>query len=234
METQASAVKDLLAAQMIIGKVAKNCENPFHKSRYADYEAVLDAVKKPLNDHGFVLVHRGVVIEGKDYLQTALVHSSGVEFTSQFPVVVDGNPQHMGSAITYIKRYNLASLTGLASEDDDDGNSAAKVAPTASKPTQNVTKTAEIAPGILMAVFMPSGIKKTKTKQGKDMAFIKDGEVSYTAFEQKDWEIAESALAKGLQIKVAYTDDGKYKTVKSVALKLEPIQEIIEEEPPFQ
>ncbi len=228
---QTTAVSALLEAQKSIGKVAKNCENPFHKSKYADYEAVLDAVKKPLNDNGFVLVHRGVVIEGRDYLQTALVHSSGAEFTSQFPVVVDGNPQHMGSAITYIKRYNLASLTGLATEEDDDGNAAATVGkPPAPKPTPGAQKTAEIAPGILVSVFMPSTIKKTKTKNGKDMAFIKDGDISYTAFEQKDWELAERALAEGKQIKVAFTDDGKYKTVKSVALRIE---EILEEEPPF-
>lgn len=234
---QALAVKALLAAQQAIGKVAKNCENPFHKSRYADYEAVLDAVKKPLNDNGFVIVHRGLVLEGKDYLQTALVHTAGGEFVSQFPVVVDGNPQHTGSAITYIKRYNLASLTGLATEEDDDGNAAAKVdakpaAKAPASPPQTATKPVSLGGNLLVHVFMPSAVKKLKTKANKDMAFIKDGETSFTAFNAQEWETAEKALAEGKQIKLTYTDDGKYKTVKSVALaKPDALQEILETEP---
>lgn len=230
---QATAVDALLSAQKIIGKVAKNCENPFHKSKYADYEAVLDAVKKPLNDHGFVLIHRGVVIEGKDYLQTALVHSSGAEFTSQFPVVVDGNPQHMGSAITYIKRYNLASLTGLATEEDDDGNAAAKVQSKPVSTPSSPTKTAEIAPGIILAVFMPSKVESKKSKDGtKSFYVIHNGNEQYSTLKKEEADLAQKALSQGKEIKLSYAVNGNYKNIKSITLTPDPIGAILEQEPP--
>lgn len=237
MDTQASAVKDLLAAQMVIGKVTKNCENPFHKSRYADYEAVLDAVKKPLNDNGFLIVHRGVIIEGKDYLQTALIHSSGAEFTSQFPVVVDGNPQHMGSAITYIKRYNLASLTGLATEEDDDGNAAAKVNSKVEthKPLPIASKTAEIAPGLTLTVFMPSKVESRKSKDGtKSFYVIHNGDEQYSTLKKEEAELAQKALNQGMEVKLTYAVNGQYKNVKSLSLKLDPMEAILEPPVDFQ
>ena len=114
----------LLEAQKQIGKVAKNKVNPHFKSAYADYEAVLDAVKGPLNENGFVIVHRGVTHDGRDYLRTELKHISGLDVESELPLVLNGNPQHGGSLITYLKRYNLSALTGLSSGEDDDANAA--------------------------------------------------------------------------------------------------------------
>jgi ERF superfamily len=36
----------------------------------------------------------------------------------------DSSPQGQGSAITYLRRYALSAVLGIATEDDDDGNAA--------------------------------------------------------------------------------------------------------------
>lgn len=228
----------LLEAQKTIGKVVKNKENPFFNgAKYADYEAVLDVVKKPLNDNGFVIVHAGVSENGKEYLKTTLLHTSGGLFTSQFPVLIDGNAQHMGSSISYCKRYNLASLTGISSEEDDDGNGAAKAttsaqpaktSPNTQKPPSLPSNTASLGGGLHVAVFMPSAVVIKQTKAGNSYGIIKDGETGFAAFEKKDYELAQQALSVGKAIKMAYSDDGKYKTVKSVMFAaVDPVDAVI-------
>jgi hypothetical protein len=56
-------------------------------------------------------------------LATTLAHSSGEWIAARWPVcrVSDlGNPQLMGAALTYARRYGLFALAGLAGEDDLD------------------------------------------------------------------------------------------------------------------
>lgn len=139
--TTTKAIDALLEAQKKFGKAAKNRENPFHKSKYADYDSVLDAVQAPLNENGFVIQHMGISHDGKDYLRTELRHISGEVFISEFPLMLDSNPQKSGSLITYLKRYNLSALTGISTEDDDDGNAAAHGAP-----GRSAARTAKPAP----------------------------------------------------------------------------------------
>lgn len=95
--------------------------------RYTTLDAVVEAVRKPLTDNGlwFIqpLVNNG---DGKYALITMLIHSSGQRLVSTTPLLVSepGN-QAFGSALTYMRRYALAAMLGIASEEDDDGNAAA-------------------------------------------------------------------------------------------------------------
>jgi hypothetical protein len=83
-----------------------------------------------------------------DGLTTMLMHSSGewLAATSRM-TPKDQTPQGQGSAITYLRRYALSSVLGLATEDDDDGNAASK-APVAAKraPTRPATSPAFVSP----------------------------------------------------------------------------------------
>ncbi len=115
-----------LEAQKSMGDVLKKKVNPAFKSKYAELSDVLDAVQEPLNENGFSILQPvssepgGAVVR----VTTMLMHKSGQWVRSTLslrPVKTD--PQAVGSAITYGRRYGLTAMTGVAPEDDD-GNQA--------------------------------------------------------------------------------------------------------------
>lgn len=60
---------------------------------------------------------RGLVLRGH------LIHSSGEERVGTLPLTGD-TPQQLGSSITYMRRYLLGCMTGIVTDDDDDGHEA--------------------------------------------------------------------------------------------------------------
>jgi hypothetical protein len=122
--------KALAAAQGEMNHAAINRDNPYFKSRYADLRAVLDAVRPVLSKHGIAVVQNAVCEPEQVGVTTYLIHASGefIASTLMFkPTKMD--PQGAGSAITYAKRYALAAMCGIASDEDDDGNAASQPQP---------------------------------------------------------------------------------------------------------
>ena len=118
----------LLAAMKVCGPVKKNASNPAFRTKYADLQSVLDTIEGPLWDHGLLIVQRFGYDTEQAVLFTEVIHAeSGERITSMIPVVSKDphDPQKMGGAITYYRRYSLLALLGLAPEDDD-GNAASK------------------------------------------------------------------------------------------------------------
>lgn len=107
---------------------------------YADLATLLDIAKPALSKYGIAIVQAPSVetinlppardgepakIIGRVTLETRLSHDSGEWLESSLTVMAeDVAPQKIGSAITYARRYALSCMIGVASEDDDDGNSA--------------------------------------------------------------------------------------------------------------
>lgn len=120
----------LLSAQKQITFAAKDATNPHFKSKYADLESVIDAVKKPLNENGIMFIQSFSPSEtGKLNLTTRLIHESGEWIEDELTMPLQKNDaQGYGSAATYSRRYALAAITGLY-QADDDGNEASKPAP---------------------------------------------------------------------------------------------------------
>jgi hypothetical protein len=116
-------VKDLAAAQAEMSNALLNKVNPHFRSKYADFAAVREATLPILNRHGFALIQTPTVIEGRLYLQTELAHQGGDSRIGIYPIA-EGTPQQQGSALTYARRYSWSAITGIASEEDDDGNAA--------------------------------------------------------------------------------------------------------------
>ena len=87
-----------------------------------------------MSELGLVLVQPLVVIDGKQLLRTEITDSEdGAMLVSSNMILPDiADPQKLGSAITYFRRYSLQSLLSLEAEDDD-GN-ATQHAPQAPKP----------------------------------------------------------------------------------------------------
>lgn len=111
-------------AQAEMSGAKKGANNPFFKSKYADMNSVVDAVRIPFCNNGLSYSQFPIMQDNKVGVETILMHESG-EWMSDILVLpmVKQDPQAAGSAITYAKRYALQSIAGIPSEDDD-GNSA--------------------------------------------------------------------------------------------------------------
>lgn len=94
----------------------------FYTYNYADLGDVLKTVGNTLKDNGLAVTQLPATIDGKHALATRLLHSSGewIEETMLIPIT-SSDPQSLGSAITYARRYALCSVLGIAAEEDDDG-----------------------------------------------------------------------------------------------------------------
>lgn len=115
----------LVKAQATMGNAIKDAKNPFFKSRYADLNAVREAVLPVMNANGISVLQPTVHIEGKSFVETILLHESG-EFISSLTEIIVGkanDAQQQGSGISYARRYGLQSLANIGA-DDDDGESA--------------------------------------------------------------------------------------------------------------
>ncbi len=95
------------------------------KYKYADLGTVLDAVLPALHANGFALT-QGVDTSAYDKppvvtVDTTLHHVSGESINSSYPVLVAdmNDPQKVGGAVSYGRRYSLMALLALATDDDD-------------------------------------------------------------------------------------------------------------------
>lgn len=110
----------LAKAQGKIQPASKDKSNPFFKSKYADLSSVWDACRDALSENGLSLVQFPQTRSDGLYLISILGHSSGQWMKSEVQIpLIKNDPQSIGSAITYFRRYSLSALVGVAPEDDD-------------------------------------------------------------------------------------------------------------------
>ena len=124
-------VKALVKVQAEIKNPKKEANNPFFKSKYSTLDSVIETYKELCSKNDLVVMENPVskVTEsGKSLIgvEILLMHSSGqfINFDPYLLSPVKNDPQGVGSSITYARRYTLSSVFNIASEDDDDGNSA--------------------------------------------------------------------------------------------------------------
>lgn len=116
------------ARRAMTSKAKKNTNNAHLKSRYANLESFLDAIRPPLEANDLMIqqswqegTERNII-----YLKTEVIHISGqmLYVTSPFPMFKQ-DAHGVGSAITYARRYAIAGIFGIA-QADDDGNATRK------------------------------------------------------------------------------------------------------------
>ena len=106
----------LSKAQSQITGALKDSKNSFFNSKYADLESVWEACRKPLADNELSVSQ---VFSGES-LTTILMHSSGEWISGDCPLFMKSkDPQQLGSASTYARRYGLAAIVGVIQVDDD-------------------------------------------------------------------------------------------------------------------
>ena len=115
--------KYLLNVQRTVQPVTKDAENPFTKSWYASLNSVMDACRDALIENGIWLCQYPVPVEQPNSLGlvTKLTHAESGQWQSSLAVVPlpKADPQGMGSAMTYCRRYALTAMLGMVTEDDD-------------------------------------------------------------------------------------------------------------------
>lgn len=110
----------LVKAQNQFKPVAKDSENPFFKSSYADLSSILNSVMPVLTANGLAVSQPMRVENGVTILCTKLIHSSGEQMISEMILPPHNDPQKYGSLITYYKRYQLQAMLGISTADEDD------------------------------------------------------------------------------------------------------------------
>jgi hypothetical protein len=128
-ETIGKLTLALSKVQAQLKPAKENSKNPFFKSSYADLGAVWDSVRKLLAENELAIIQMPTDVGG---LTTTLSHSSGEYISSTMYIPSKEDAHGVGSAISYARRYALASVVGVVTGDDD-GNGAVKGTPNVSK-----------------------------------------------------------------------------------------------------
>lgn len=117
----------LSKAQSKMAAAKKTANNPFFNSTYADLNSVWEAIRPQLAEHELAVVQTPTEDSHGTAIITTLAHSSGEWFRSKLYITPKAkDAQSVGSAITYARRYALSAITGIAPDDDDDGNKAVR------------------------------------------------------------------------------------------------------------
>ena len=136
-EKTAELVTALTKASGQIKVARKDSENPFFHSRYADLSAITEASREALVNNDLVVTQSTSIELNQMVLVTTLHHVSGQWIRGYYPITaVKADPQSMGSAVTYARRYALSSMLGIVTEDDDGESSMGRNA----QPTQQINR----------------------------------------------------------------------------------------------
>lgn len=221
----------LAAAQLEFGTVVRNRKVTVKTktgSSYAYYYATLDTINAAclpaLNKHGICVIQPHLIQDNRVVVTTRLCHSSGEYIESSVSWSGQESLQELGSVMTYLRRYSLSGLLGIAAQTDEDGgppvggDRPTKQAEPATKPKQ-----AKIDPAV----------RSRLTDLKKDWFTANQEYKSLTADERRsrfvDW--AAQVLGAGEWGK---DESWSMENVESAlsALHTEPESGIAEEEPP--
>jgi len=114
----------LIQFHELVGTVRKTATNPHFRSNFADVNTVLATVMPILTQVGIIVTQLPKMTEnGGMYLETVLANADDKEdsIKSDIPIHLadKNNPQKLGSALTYMRRYSLVSMLQLEAQDDD-------------------------------------------------------------------------------------------------------------------
>lgn len=124
-ESIVNLAKALVQAQSTMGTALKDSKNPFFRSNYADLTAINEVLLPAMNGAGISVLQPPTHIDGKNFIETILIHTSGEFITSLNEVIVakQNDPQSFLAAQTYTRRGALQAFANVNSKDDD-GNTA--------------------------------------------------------------------------------------------------------------
>jgi hypothetical protein len=180
----------LVAAQKGIKNAVRSEDNPFFHSKYADLAAIYDACRDAMTTNNLTVVQYGGFEADQPVLYTELIHKTGQYIRGFMPVFVPVQPetpeetefdgkgeekakkvkqvnksQGYGSSMTYMRRYALAAMLGVATEDDDANSSSENKSAAKSDVPKKTTSTdpaTEAQKGKIVAQAHELGWKSTE------------------------------------------------------------------------
>lgn len=127
--------------------VVADAENPFHKNAYATLGQHIAGTKAIFAQHGLAIVQFPVSDGNSIGVETMVLHSGGGYISRKvtLPVTEGVKGQDVGSLVSYLRRYAIASVANLATSDDDaEADRTAKSAPAVTKGTGVFAKPAAL------------------------------------------------------------------------------------------
>jgi len=183
--------------------------NPHFKNKFASLSAHLSYLKPLFHKHGLTVIQ----LPTSEYhdngigIKTIIAHKNGtsIESSCVVPVGEQATGQQAGAILTYLRRYCLASIGGLATADDD--AEVDRVVKTASAPLKKSAPDFKpatfVAPhtgsvGIDFELAVPFGNNK-----GTSLSALADKDLDYWAnkWEPKPWEKTGKVGAKDQSLK---------------------------------
>jgi hypothetical protein len=125
-ESICDLAKALMLVQAGLTPAKRDSTNPYYNSTYADLSSVWESCRELLAKNGLCVIQgNSVGAENTLIVETILIHESGQWIQSELCLPLSKNdPQGVGSAMTYGRRYGLAAIVGIVADADDDGNAA--------------------------------------------------------------------------------------------------------------
>ena len=147
----------LAKAQGEIVGASKDAENPFFGKKYATLASVWEACRVPLSKNGLAVTQLLGNAAGAVVVESLLMHSSDEWVMSRLLLnPVKGDPQGMGSAFTYARRYALAAIVGVSPEDDDANAASGLGVPSAARSAPRIPNGKRTTPPIPPPTFPPT------------------------------------------------------------------------------
>lgn len=199
-ETLTEFSKAFAKTQQEMKQPLKDANNPFFKSKYVPLENVVEAITESASKNGLSFTQFPSSDEaGNVTVGTLVMHSSGewIEYDPIKMKPVKNDPQSIGSAIAYAKRYALSAIFGITSDPDDDGNEA-----TQTKKQAPAKKKDEPVISVEKANYYLKEIATISAEKGKEDGSIVKwflnhlGVVDYKMIKQSQIEDADMLLDK--------------------------------------
>lgn len=158
LKNKAELHSDLIKAISETKDIVADSNNPFHKSKYASLSAHLAVIKPIFAKHKLAIIQMPCSSDGcgawKENVygvgvKTIIIHANGssIETSCVIPMEAGASGQQAGAIISYLRRYALASVACVATEDDDceiDRSSRSVSQNTTTKYIKNTNATAPV------------------------------------------------------------------------------------------
>jgi uncharacterized protein (DUF3820 family) len=226
MEDTTMPKQNLSELYIALGKVHDDTKdivaddfNPHFKSKFASLSAHLSYLKPIFSKHGLVVIQ----LPTSEYhdngigIKTIIAHKNGTSIESSciVPVGEQATGQQAGAILTYLRRYCLASIGGLATTDDDCEVDRVVKTASAPAPAKKATASASSAPSVGVSVDFDLQVPFGKNK-GTSLKDLPDADLDYWAnkWEPKPWEktgkvgVKDLSLKKSAQALFAMKQDG--------------------------
>lgn len=178
-----------------VSKIAKDSSNPHFRNKYASLDQIVDEIRPLLQKNGLSVLQFPGGDGERLTLTTILMHESGEWIESEPLTMIPSkkDPQGIGSATTYARRYQLCAFLSLNTGEDDDGNHAS-IQPDAAQTGSR--KAAPTASNSKEAVLKAKWLKGKGSMDGFEEWYQQQKQAGYTD-EQMDGYLTKALKQKG-------------------------------------